>query len=161
MALRLDLLILLLTQNIRSISQTPLSDIEDLFQKDFNGSIKDIFSSFDPIPLGVASLAQVHRATLPTGQEVAVKVQHPYLDEYTPVDIATTVRMVKFAKDMFPDFELDWLAEEMQTSLPQELDFELEAANADRIRKNFKDSNVVKIPNVFFAKRRVLVMECT
>ncbi|KAJ3038025.1 putative aarF domain-containing protein kinase 1 [Rhizophlyctis rosea] len=139
--------------------KTPLEDIEELFRTDLNASLSDFFSHFDPEPLGIASLAQVHRATLPTGAEVAVKIQHPYLDEYTPVDIATASRMVEFAKKTFPEFQLEWLAEEMRKSLPQELDFEHEAANAERVRRNFKGFSTLHIPDVHWAKRRILVME--
>ena len=140
--------------------KTPLEDIEGLFRTDLNASLSDFFACFDPEPLGIASLAQVHRATLPTGAEVAVKIQHPYLDEYTPVDIATAARMVEFAKKTFPEFQLEWLAEEMRKSLPQELDFELEAANALKVSANFKGFDTLHIPVVHWAKRRILVMEC-
>ncbi|KAJ3299973.1 putative aarF domain-containing protein kinase 1 [Borealophlyctis nickersoniae] len=138
---------------------TSLEDVERLFRKDLNCTINDLFASFDPKPLGVASLAQVHRATLPNGHEVAVKIQHPHLDDHAPVDIATTARLVYLAKKAFPEFEFDWLAEEMQKSLPQELDFEHEANNAETVRKNFNGADVMKIPKVYWAKRRVLVME--
>ncbi|KAI9094334.1 ABC1 family-domain-containing protein [Phlyctochytrium arcticum] len=138
---------------------TPLKDIEQLFQTDLNCKISDVFLEFDPVPLGVASLAQVHRAKLLTGEEVAVKVQHPYLDEYAPVDIASTVTVVRLAKRIFPEFEFAWLAEEMQQSLPQELDFVHEAQNADKIRDFFADSSILRIPRVYWSNRRLLIME--
>ncbi|KAI9017405.1 ABC1 family-domain-containing protein, partial [Gaertneriomyces semiglobifer] len=138
---------------------TPLEDIEGLFSSDLGRSLDDLFSEFDPEPLGVASLAQVHRATMKNGQEVAVKIQHPYLDEYTPVDIATVVLIVKLIKKVFPEFEFGWLAEEMQQSLPQELDFVHEAENANKVRSLFHGSAFLKIPEVYWADRRVLIME--
>ncbi|KAJ3187905.1 putative aarF domain-containing protein kinase 1 [Gaertneriomyces sp. JEL0708] len=138
---------------------TPLEDIEGLFKSDLGRSLDDLFSEFDPEPLGVASLAQVHRATMKNGQEVAVKIQHPYLDEYTPVDIATVVLIVKLIKKVFPEFEFGWLAEEMQQSLPQELDFVHEAENANKVRSLFHGSAFLKIPEVYWADRRVLIME--
>ncbi|KAJ3023661.1 putative aarF domain-containing protein kinase 1 [Thoreauomyces humboldtii] len=151
------------TQTMRPLQDrcpaTPLEDIEALFQQDLGCSTGDMFLHFDPNPLGVASLAQVHRATLLTGQEVAVKVQHPYLDEYAPVDIATTALLVRIAKRLFDDFDFEWLAEEMQTSLPQELDFVNEAANANKVRGLFSDSQTLHIPDVYWAAHRVLIME--
>ncbi|KAI8819703.1 ABC1 family-domain-containing protein [Fimicolochytrium jonesii] len=138
---------------------TPFADVEALFKSDLGCSISDMFSEFNPQPLGVASLAQVHRARLLTGQEVAVKVQHPYLDEYTPVDIATTCFIVRLAKKVFPQFDFDWLAEEMQESLPQELDFVNEAANAQKAKALFADQSVLHIPEVYWSARRLLVME--
>ncbi|KAJ3141538.1 putative aarF domain-containing protein kinase 1 [Geranomyces variabilis] len=139
--------------------QTSVQDIEALFRSDLGCGVQDMFSWFDPKPLGVASLAQVHRATLLTGQEVAVKVQHPVLDAYAPVDIATTASIVKLAKRLFKDFEFEWLAEELRESLPQELDFENEARNADKIRGLFRGNAMLKIPDVYWAARRVLIME--
>ncbi|KAJ3178340.1 putative aarF domain-containing protein kinase 1 [Geranomyces variabilis] len=139
--------------------QTSEADIEALFRSDLGCGVKDMFSWFDPKPLGVASLAQVHRARLLTGQEVAVKVQHPVLDAYAPVDIATTASIVKLAKRLFKDFEFEWLAEELRESLPQELDFENEARNADKIRGLFRGNAMLKIPDVYWAARRVLIME--
>ncbi|KND00699.1 atypical/ABC1/ABC1-B protein kinase [Spizellomyces punctatus DAOM BR117] len=138
---------------------TPFSDVEALFQSDVGYSISEMFSFFDPTPLGVASLAQVHRARLLTGEEVAVKVQHPYLDEYTPVDISTTAFLVRLVKKIFPEFEFEWLAEEMQQSLPQELDFVHEANNAERVRSLFAGNAILKIPKVYWAARRLLIME--
>ncbi|KAJ3158162.1 putative aarF domain-containing protein kinase 1 [Geranomyces michiganensis] len=139
--------------------ETSEADIEALFRSDLGCRVKDMFSWFDPKPLGVASLAQVHRATLVTGQEVAVKVQHPVLDAYAPVDIATTASIVRLAKRMFKDFDFEWLAEELRDSLPQELDFENEARNADKIRGLFRGNAMLKIPDVYWAARRVLIME--
>ncbi|TPX62339.1 hypothetical protein PhCBS80983_g00540 [Powellomyces hirtus] len=138
---------------------TPYADIEALFKSDLGCSIPDMFQEFDPKPLGVASLAQVHRAQLLTGQEVAVKIQHPYLDEYAPVDIATTSSMVRLAKKAFADFDFEWLGEELRLSLPQELDFVNEAANANKVRGLFANSSVLQIPEVYWAARRLLIME--
>jgi aarF domain-containing kinase len=78
-----------------------------------------------PLPtLGVASLAQVHRAVLrESGKEVAVKIQHPSLDKFTAIDVQTVVSTVHRVKKAFPDFEFAWLADEMKTNLPKEMDF--------------------------------------
>jgi aarF domain-containing kinase len=145
--------------------QCPPSSIEslnDLFLSDANQSLESLFSSFDPNPVGVASLAQVHRAVLrETGQEVAVKIQHPALDDYTAVDVKTVTASVKWVKRMFPDFEFDWLADEMQNSLPKETDFTHEAENANKVRELFSSKKVLKIPRIYRAQRRILIMECT
>ena len=140
---------------------TSISDIDALLKKDMNSSLAELFSSFDATPIGVASLAQVHKATLKqTGEVVAVKIQHPFLDLYSKIDIKMCADIVKLVKRAFPEFEFDWLALEMQESLPKELDFVCEAENAIRTRDNLKNESSILIPNVFWATRRILCMEC-
>ncbi|EON62819.1 Atypical/ABC1/ABC1-B protein kinase [Coniosporium apollinis CBS 100218] len=136
--------------------------IEAMVQQDMGQSLSDLFSEFEPLPIGAASLAQVHRAVMKeTGQRVAVKVQHPSLDEWAPLDLALTRLTFATLKRFFPEYDLTWLAEELEVSLPQELDFHLEAENAIRARNYFKSIKNVPliIPDVMWARRRILVME--
>ena len=130
--------------------------------KDTGHNLSDFFSEFEERPIGAASLAQVHRAVLrETGQKVAVKVQHPALDEWTRLDLALTRFTFETLKKWFPEYDLTWLSEEMEVSLPQELDFNREGQNAIRARNyfaNVPDAPVI-IPEVLWAKRRILVME--
>lgn len=95
----------------------------------------DIFESFDDEPLGTASLAQVHRATLKSGQEVAVKVQHPYVLGNSKVDMKTMEYLVKIMEFVFPDFKMQWLVDESKKNLPQELDFLNEGRNAEKVNE--------------------------
>ncbi|KAG2185907.1 hypothetical protein INT43_002345, partial [Umbelopsis isabellina] len=144
---------------------TPYQEIEELFQTDLGVNLEDLFSEFDPEPIGVASLAQVHRARLrENGNEVAVKMQHPFLDEFCRIDINTVSFIFKTIKSVFPEFGFEWLSEEMNESLPQELNFEFEANNANKVRENFKDlmkkkKTALVIPEIVWAKRRILCME--
>lgn len=129
---------------------------------DTGHQISELFSEFDPQPLGAASLAQVHRARLKeTGQEVAVKLQHPALAEWIPLDIALTRFAFTNIKYFFPEYPLTWLSDEIESSLPQELDFTTEAANILRTRAYFSKipSLPLIVPNVIWAKKRILVME--
>ncbi|CAN9256390.1 unnamed protein product [Alternaria alternata] len=136
--------------------------IQDMCRRDTGLELSDFFSEFEEQPIGAASLAQVHRATVrETGQKVAVKVQHPALDEWAKLDLALTSFSFTTLKRWFPEYDLTWLSDEMQLSLPQELDFALEGKNAMRAREYFshvRDVPVV-IPKVLWAKRRLLVME--
>ncbi|EAT87490.2 hypothetical protein SNOG_05099 [Parastagonospora nodorum SN15] len=139
-----------------------LESIEEMVLSDTGLSISDYFSEFSPLPIGAASLAQVHIARIKeTGQKVAVKVQHPALDEWAKLDLALTTFSFSTLKYWFPEYDLTWLSDEMELSLPQELDFNLEGKNATRAKEYFahvKDVPVV-IPQVLWAKRRILVME--
>ena len=136
--------------------------IEEMFIKDTGHPISNLFDDFEKSPIGAASLAQVHRATMKdTGEKVAVKVQHPALQEWAPLDLALTKFTFATLKRFFPEYDLEWLSDEMGTSLPQELDFALEGRNAIRARDHFKhirDAPLV-IPDVKWGLKRILVME--
>jgi aarF domain-containing kinase len=135
--------------------------IEQMFRDDTGEELRDYFSTFSETPLGAASLAQVHLATIKeTGQMVAVKVQHSSLAQWAPLDIALTKFTFSTLKKWFPEYDLEWLSSEMEVSLPQELDFELEAANAIRTKQYFAryPELPLVVPEVIWAKKRILVM---
>lgn len=145
--------------------QCPVSSfdsIEEMFIKDTGYSIDHHFDDFEKEPIGAASLAQVHRAKLKdTGREVAVKVQHPSLEEWIPLDLSLTRFSFSSLKYFFPEYDLEWLSNEMEQSLPSELDFSLEGDNAMRTKRYFSNisSTPLIIPEVHWAKRRILVMD--
>lgn len=87
---------------------------------------------------------------------------HEHLEEFCAVDMAAVSYLLGVVKYVFPSFEFVWLSEEMRINLPKEMDFRLEAANAERCKSDFAalKSTTLVIPEVLFAKRRVLVMEC-
>lgn len=126
----------------------PVSSFESvkaMVEGDSGMRFEEIFSEFDEQPIGAASLAQVHRAVdRESGQRVAVKIQHPVLDKWAPLDLETTRITFDLLKRAFPDYDLTWLASEMQISLPQELDFTLEGRNAKEAREYF--SHVKRTP---------------
>ncbi|RCH83651.1 hypothetical protein CU098_006581, partial [Rhizopus stolonifer] len=144
-------------------------DIQKLFISDYGLPMDDVFEEFDWTPLGVASLAQVHRAKLKKeitekDEWVAVKLQHPYLDEYCKVDMETVSFIIEIVKKVFPEFGFGWLADEMRESLPKELDFVHEAKNAQRVQANFYEDCIrnefsLVVPTVIWAKRRIMCME--
>ena len=138
------------------------ASVEDMVKQDTGKSLDDYFSHFERRPIGAASLAQVHVATLrDTDEKVAVKVQHPMLDEWTILDLALTRFTFRTLKYFFPEYDLTWLSDEMDLSLPKELDFREEGRNAVRMRDYFsriRNSPLV-IPRVMWAERRILVME--
>ncbi|KAI9828980.1 MAG: hypothetical protein M1832_000003 [Thelocarpon impressellum] len=136
--------------------------IEEMFETDTGRSMGELFSAFDRHPIGAASLAQVHRAVWrESGQEVAVKVQHPALEEWVPLDLALTRFTFSTLKRFFPEYDLEWLSAEMEASLPQELDFAQEGDNARRAKQYFRhvDEPALLIPGVIWSRRRILVME--
>ncbi|KAK4941445.1 hypothetical protein LTR28_008896, partial [Elasticomyces elasticus] len=92
-----------------------IESIEKMVKKDTGRSLTDYFSEFERAPIGAASLAQVHRAVLrDTGERVAVKVQHPALDEWAKLDLGLTRFTFSTLKRFFPEYDLTWLSEEME-----------------------------------------------
>ncbi|KAL9014618.1 MAG: hypothetical protein Q9173_000733 [Seirophora scorigena] len=136
--------------------------IEAMFITDTGQPISSHFDDFDREPIGAASLAQVHLATMKhTGLKVAVKVQHPALQEWVPLDLALTRFTFAVLKYFFPAYDLEWLSNEMEQSLPQELDFALEGSNARLTKRHFsviKDCPLV-VPDVLWGRKRILVMD--
>nr|CAD11388.1 conserved hypothetical protein [Neurospora crassa] len=131
--------------------------IERMFLEDTGTSLWDYFSEFSREPIGAASLAQVHLATIKeTGQRVAVK-------RWAPLDMRLTSTTFKTLKYFFPEYDLEWLSSEVEISLPKELDFTCEAENARRTSRYFAEfapSLPLVIPDVLWAKKRLLVMAC-
>ncbi|KAH9839449.1 ABC1-domain-containing protein [Rhodofomes roseus] len=140
---------------------TPYEDIENFFLTDMHRPLHQYFDDFDPDPIGVASLAQVHIARWKeTGDLVAVKLQHPHLQEFAEIDMEMVEVSLGWIKHWFPDFEFTWLGEEMRENLPKEMDFSHEARNAIRTVNEFHDIRTsLYIPRVFTADKRVLIME--
>lgn len=146
-------------------SDAPKNPVEDLYKvikQDLKKDVFEIFESFDPEPLGTASLAQVHKAKLKTGETVAVKVQHPYVKGNSIVDMKTMEILVAIMAKVFPDFKIKWLVDETKRNLPVELDFVREGENCEKIEGLFKKQfHWLKVPKIYweYSTSRVLVME--
>jgi len=143
--------------------RSSMEEISELFKSDLGKSLDEVFSEFDPNPVGVASLAQVHVAVLKdTGEKVAVKIQHPALQEFVPLDIYVTQTVFHLMYKFFPEYPLTWLGDEMQNSIYVELDFTNEAENAIQTANAFKPLKrltALRIPKVVHAEKRILIME--
>jgi len=141
---------------------SPFSKVDAMVKYDTGRSLDEYFDDFQREPIGAASLAQVHIAKIKdTGEQVAVKVQHPSMDDWKELDLALTRWTFRTVKKFFPEYDLTWLSDEMETSLPKELDFRIEATNAGRMKEYFGKipNSPLVIPNVVWARRRILVME--
>ncbi|KAG1808258.1 ABC1 family-domain-containing protein [Suillus subaureus] len=140
---------------------TPYEDVAALFLSDMGQPISELFDNFDPVPIGVASLAQVHVGYhKPSGKKVAVKVQHPHLVEFFNIDMNMVQSTLGWIKYWFPEFEFTWLGEDMQENLPKEMDFVHEAHNTAHAIADFDNVKTsLYIPEVIFANKRVLIME--
>ncbi len=142
----------------------PISDVEKVIEEDLGLTIGQLFAEFDEKPIAAASIGQVHRATLPNGKEVAVKVQRPGAPRQIEADVALLYQAAKIAKERVRalDFiDAHQLVDEFARSIRQELDYRLEARNADTFHRNFAGHPHVRVPRVFwtYTRSRVLTLE--
>ena len=126
--------------------------------------IAERFSHFDPIPLASASIAQVHRATLPSGEEVAVKVQRPGIEASIRSDLHILYSLAQLitGRLTLPGLYTPvGIVREFEAAMHQELDFLQEARAATRFRQLFADSPDIVVPRIHeeLSTRRLLVME--
>lgn len=136
--------------------------IRRVVEEDFGRPLDDVFEWFAERPVAAASLAQVHKARLRGGTEVAVKVQYPDIDHIIRTDLAAS-RRVAAIYQRFDANPMDFLPllDELQKHLKLELDFRREADSADRIRAFFADDVTVRVPAIRrdLSTRRVITME--
>lgn len=141
-----------------------LSQIEGRVEAQLSRPIAELFLEFGAEPLAAASLAQVHRALLKDGTEVAVKVQRPGVRETIRADLAILEDLARLIAHYLPEsepFDPLGLAREFAKTLRRELDFVREGRNMELFRRNFADDPTVYIPRVFWelSSMEVLTME--
>lgn len=137
---------------------------EKIVESELGVSLENVFASFDTEPIAAASLAQVHRATLKDGTDVAVKVKRPGVDEVVKKDVHIVAYLAHMLEKYVPEslrFRPARVAREFAFWTLQELDFEIEAANIDRFRANFANDDLVVVPHVYWdhTTKSVLVTE--
>jgi len=135
-----------------------------IIEHDLKRPLSEAVARFDDVPIAAASIAQVHRAMLWTGEEVVFKVRRPGIREMVRHDVAILRRVAQLIDRYAPDIgfvNAVSLVEEFNQAIHEEMDFLREAENVIRIRDNFQRSPNVYIPQVYpeFSSDRVLVME--
>lgn len=138
--------------------------VATIIERDLGRPLEKLFLDFERIPLAAASLGQVHKAQLLTGEEVVVKVQRPGLKQLFTIDLAILKKIAHYFQN-HPRWGKgrDWLGiyEECCKILWLETDYLNEGRNADIFRRNFRKENWVKVPRVYwrYTSRRVLTLE--
>lgn len=138
--------------------------VEATIEKELGKKIPELFHSFEPIPLAAASLGQVHKAVLHTGESVVVKVQRPGLKKLFEIDLQILKGITRYFQN-HPKWGRgrDWLGiyEECCRILWEEIDYLNEGRNADTFRRNFRGYDWVNVPRVYwrYATSRVLTLE--
>ncbi|HZH32856.1 MAG TPA: AarF/ABC1/UbiB kinase family protein [Pyrinomonadaceae bacterium] len=142
----------------------PTTEAYARIEAELGRTLREAYAEIDAAPVAAASLGQVYRARLHTGEEVAVKVQRPALAETVSLDIAVLRRIVaRLAR--YPAFNenADWqgMLDEFDDTIHEEMAYAHEARNAERFRENFKDWRAIHVPRIHFTHStgRVLTME--
>lgn len=141
-----------------------IKKVYEIIEKELRMSTDKIFKSFNPIPIGSASIAQVHEAILNNDKEVIVKVRRPGIREQIMSDLNILQMIARLIEKHIPEskvFEPTAIVNEFAKSITRELDFRREARNAMIFRENFKNDEKVYIPSIYseFITEKVLIME--
>ncbi len=133
-------------------------------EKELGKKISEVYAEFDIEPVAAASLGQVYRAKLFTGEEVAVKVQRPNLAGIIKGDIEILRKVTKFA-ERFPSLNenADWagMLKEFDETIHEEMDYASEGRNAERFSNSFKDWDNIHVPKIYWSATtsKVMTME--
>jgi predicted unusual protein kinase regulating ubiquinone biosynthesis (AarF/ABC1/UbiB family) len=135
-----------------------------IIETDLNRSIDEIFTKLSPQPVAAASLGQVYRGTLVTGEEVAIKVQRPNLRPIITKDLYLMRWAATWLSPWLPlnlGHDLTLIVDEFGTKLFEEIDYMNEGRNAEKFAHNFRNNPQVKVPVIYwsYSSHRVLTLE--
>jgi predicted unusual protein kinase regulating ubiquinone biosynthesis (AarF/ABC1/UbiB family) len=142
----------------------PTHEAYACIEAELGRDLRDLFAEIDAEPIAAASLGQVYRARLHSGEEVAVKVQRPRLRDIISFDIAVLGRITHFLA-RFPAVSenADWegMLGEFRETIFEEMDYAQEGRNADRFRHNFREWRAVHVPHIYWShtSARVITMD--
>jgi ubiquinone biosynthesis protein len=142
----------------------PFEQAERVIEEDLGNTLERLFLEFERQPVAAASIGQVHRAVLPNGHRVAVKVQRPGAPRQIEADLALLYQAARLVKERVRalDFiDARALIDEFARQIRQELDYRLEARNAQTFHRNFAENPHVRVPKVYwqYTRARVLTLE--
>ncbi|MEM7282763.1 MAG: 2-polyprenylphenol 6-hydroxylase, partial [Pseudomonadota bacterium] len=142
----------------------PGSLAKEIIEKAYGESVDTVFETFDETPLAAASIAQVHTATLRSGENVVVKLLRPDIRQSIEKDLKLLYQIAGLAQDYWEDgrrLRPREVVKEYEKTILDELDLMREAANAAQLRRNFEVSDLLYVPEVYWDLCRpdVMVME--
>ena len=146
------------------VAPIPFADVEQMVEAELGGRLSKLFGAFDPVPLGSASLGQVHGAALRDGRQVVVKVQRPGIRQILADDIAFFRELAEFLTehtDAGARIDLVAIIQQLERALLDELDYRVEARNAATLRRSLAEFPRILIPRVIeaYTTEKVLTME--
>jgi predicted unusual protein kinase regulating ubiquinone biosynthesis (AarF/ABC1/UbiB family) len=142
----------------------PTEEAFAIIERELNCIVEDAFQEISPQPVAAASLGQVYKGRLYSGQTVAVKVQRPHLEKKLTLDLFIIRWVVKLLRPWLPinvSHDLAMIVDEFGTKLFEEIDYHNEGLNAEQFARNFEDSSEVKVPAIYwkYSTRKVLTLE--
>jgi len=145
------------------VQSVPFRDIKQVAEEDFKRPLNEVYAEVDEMPIASASLGQVHRGALLTGQVVAIKILRPGIEELVRVDlkaIHAVIRLLKILTDWERKIDMDAIYVEFASTLLDELDYIKEAHNCETIANNNQDQQII-FPSIYhdYTTHRVLTME--
>ncbi|MCU0501914.1 MAG: AarF/ABC1/UbiB kinase family protein [Anaerolineae bacterium] len=146
------------------IPPAPWNEIQAAIEAELGRPLNQLFLVIDPTPIASASLGQVYAAMLPDQTAVIVKVQRPNIEQTIETDLGILADLARLAQERLPSaaaVDLVGIVDEFAESLRGELDYRVEARNADRFRANFAREEYVYAPKVYwdYTTRHVMVQE--
>ncbi len=139
----------------------PFEQARSVIEAQLGQPLERLYLQFDEQPMAAASIGQVHRAVLPNGQPVVVKVQRPDAPRQIEADLALMQRAARIAKERVRalDFiDTHGLVDEFARSIRQELDYRSEGRNAENFRRSFASRPRVRVPKVYWSYTRAQVL---
>lgn len=141
----------------------PVELAYETIESELDLSVERLFLEFDDVPIAAASIGQVHQAVLPNGDRVIVKVQRPDAESKIKSDIDLLYQLAQLLSDHAQDLFVDpvGLVDQFARGIMKELDYRVEARNAEHFQKNFRYDDSVVIPRVYsqYSTNRVLTLE--
>ncbi|MGQ9424999.1 ubiquinone biosynthesis regulatory protein kinase UbiB [Gilvimarinus sp. F26214L] len=142
----------------------PSEQFQGIVEEALGGPVETLFAHFERDPLASASVAQVHAAVLPDGQQVVVKAIRPGIEKVISKDVALMLILARWLQRVLPDgrrLRPVEVVEEYRYTINNELDLQREAANASQLRRNFSHSPLLYVPDVYWplVRSKVMVME--
>jgi predicted unusual protein kinase regulating ubiquinone biosynthesis (AarF/ABC1/UbiB family) len=144
-----------------SVPPRPWAEMRPIIEAELGGSVDDLYAEFDPRPIAAASLAQVYRARLLDGTDVAVKVQYPGIEKIVQWDLQVIDLLASIWARLETVIDFRPIAQEMSRNAPDEVNFIHEGRAAESIAKLLVDRDDVVIPRIYWERstRRVLTMD--
>ncbi|HXV34673.1 MAG TPA: AarF/ABC1/UbiB kinase family protein [Gaiellaceae bacterium] len=147
-----------------AVTPFPFEQARAVVEEELGLTLEQLYLDFEETPVAAASIGQVHRATLPNGRRVVVKVQRPNAPRQIEADLELMYQLARLARERVRALEfIDTVAvvDEFARSIRQELDYRIEARNAEQFHRNFAGYQHVRVPRVYwsYSRSRVLTLE--
>lgn len=148
----------------KDVAPFPFEQVENIINEEYRQKGADFFAEINPNPLASGSIAQVHVATLVSGEKVVMKIQRPNIARLVETDVEIMQYLARLIQKKFPNLksiDAQAILNEFKSTIKREIDFNQEMANMERFQNNFKNSKDIYIPKLYteLCSRKILVME--